>query len=337
MAHNTILKILNISKRFGDKYALRNISLNIYEREIFCLIGPSGAGKTTLLRLINMLETPNSGKIFFRDIELTSLKENKKIEIRRKMSLVFQKPVLFNTTVFNNVAYGLFIRKIEPKIIKEKVREVLSLVGLSEFEKKNALKLSGGEAQRVALARSIVVDPEILLLDEPTANLDPANVAIVEEIISKIQRENKTTVIMATHNMHQARRLAHRVAFLLNGELIEVGVTEEIFEKPKCKEKAVNFLELLSGETHSVYTGISIVYKNFILQDFEKTRVTFKILTKNEIEEYIATSEPFDKAGAYGIQGYGSQFIEKINGCYFNVMGFPVNNFYNLLKQIEGK
>ncbi len=110
-----------------------------------------------------------------------------------------------------------------------------------------------------------------------------------------------------------------------------------IFEKPKCKEEAVNFLELLSGETHSVYTGISIVYKNFILQDFEKTRVTFKILTKNEIEEYIATSEPFDKAGAYGIQGYGSQFIEKINGCYFNVMGFPVNNFYNLLKQIEGK
>ncbi|MCD4817592.1 MAG: Maf family protein [Candidatus Cloacimonetes bacterium] len=124
---------------------------------------------------------------------------------------------------------------------------------------------------------------------------------------------------------------------LIIGSDTIVVLNKVILGKPKCNEDVIKFLELLSGETHSVYTGISIVYKNIILQDFEKTRVTFKTLSRKEIDEYISTSEPFDKAGAYGIQGYGSQFIKKINGCYFNVMGFPVNNFYNLLEKIEGK
>ncbi|MHA1238914.1 MAG: ABC transporter ATP-binding protein [Candidatus Odinarchaeia archaeon] len=231
-----IVKIVNVTKLFNDKHALKNVSLEVYDGETLCLIGPSGAGKTTLLRLINMLDRPTSGKIFFKDTDLTTLTGKMEVEFRRKMSLVFQKPVLFNTTVFNNVAYGLILRKVKWETVKEKVRDVLKLVGLSGFEKKNALTLSGGEAQRVALARSIVLDPELLLLDEPTANLDPPNVAMIEKIIMEIQKTKKTTVIMATHNMYQAKRMGTRTAFLLNGELVEIGPTEEIFRNPQRKE-----------------------------------------------------------------------------------------------------
>jgi len=149
------------------------------------------------------------------------------------MSMLFQTPCVLDTTVFDNVAYGLVIRKVDKKIIREKVMNALSIVGLDGKERQKARTLSGGEAQRMAFARAIVYDPDILLLDEPTSNLDPANVAKIEEIIKRIKNERGTTIIFATHNMYQVKRIADRVGILLDGELIEVNSKERIFEAPE--------------------------------------------------------------------------------------------------------
>ena len=224
-----LYRIENLGKSFGNKIVLQNINLKIFKGEIFAFMGPSGVGKTTILRLLNLLEMPTTGKLIFDGNDKAMLKKN---NVMQRMSLLFQKPAIFNTSVFNNVAYSLMIRKVEKEKIEEKVIDALALVGLSGCEKQKALTLSGGEAQRMAFARAIVFKPDVLLLDEPTANLDPANVAKIEDIIKRIRAELGTTIIIASHNIYQVRRLADRVGILLNGELIEVNTKEQIFIHP---------------------------------------------------------------------------------------------------------
>lgn len=224
-----LYRIENLGKSFGNKKVLQNINLNIFKGEIFAFMGPSGAGKTTLLRLLDMLEMPTTGKLIFDGNDNAILQKN---NVMRRMSMLFQRPAIFNTSVFNNVAYGLEIRKVDKKTIEKKVIDALAIVGLAGCEKQKGLTLSGGEAQRMAFARAIVFKPDVLLLDEPTANLDPANVAKIEDIIRKIRSELGTTIILASHNIYQVRRLADRVGILLNGELIEVNTKEQIFTHP---------------------------------------------------------------------------------------------------------
>jgi len=224
-----IFRIENLTKFFGDKEVLKSIDLRIYRGEIFAFMGPSGVGKTTLLRILNFLDTPTHGKLIFNGNEYSIHKKN---NIMARMSMLFQKPALFNTSVFNNVGYGLSIRGEDKKKIEKKVIDALNLVGLADYEKQKALTLSGGEAQRMAFARAIVYEPDVLLLDEPTANLDPANVAKIEDIIKKIRKDLGTTIILASHNIYQVRRIADRVGILLNGELIEVNTKEQIFTHP---------------------------------------------------------------------------------------------------------
>ncbi len=227
------LDIKRLSKRYNSSWALHNIDLEVKEGEVFGFIGPSGAGKTTLLRLIATLERPSEGTIQFDGIELTDLSEKDSLMIRRRMGFVFQNPIAFKRSVFENVAYGLRIRGEGGIALSKKVKAALQLVGLSELESRKAITLSGGEAQRLALIRTTIVEPELLLLDEPTANLDPANVALIENAISEIAKSQGTTIIIATHNMFQAERLANRVGFFLDGELVEVSETDHIFKHPK--------------------------------------------------------------------------------------------------------
>ncbi|UCH38311.1 MAG: phosphate ABC transporter ATP-binding protein [Candidatus Bathyarchaeota archaeon] len=229
------LEVNNLSKRYDDSWALHHINLHIKKGEVFGLIGPSGAGKTTLLRLIATLEKPTEGTIRFDGIRLHGFSEKEALKMKRRMGIVFQNPVAFKRSVYENVAYGLRIRDVAKDSIDKRVKAALQLVGLSEFKQRKATTLSGGEVQRLALIRTTVIEPELLLLDEPTANLDPANVAVIERAISTIVRTEGTTVIVATHNMFQAERLADRVGFFLNGELIEVAATDQIFNAPKDK------------------------------------------------------------------------------------------------------
>ncbi len=226
-----LFMIENLSKVFGKKEVLKNINLVIHRGEIFALIGPSGAGKTTFLRILNLLEKPTGGNLVFNGSQLNDV--SSKNNSRRRMSMLFQTPAVFNTSVFNNVAYGLTVRKVDKETIQKKVRSALNIVGILGKEKQKALTLSGGEAQRMAFARAIVYEPDILLLDEPTANLDPANVAKIEEIIKLIRNEHRTTIVIATHNIPQVKRIADMVGILLNGELIEINSKEQIFIQPK--------------------------------------------------------------------------------------------------------
>ena len=227
------LNIRNLSKRYNDTWALRAIDLEVEKGEVFGIIGPSGAGKTTLLRLIATLERPSEGTIQFDGVDLNGLSDKEILMMRRRMGFVFQNPTVFKRSVYENVAYGLRIRGTRGLSLSKRVKEALHLVRLSELESRNAATLSGGEAQRLALIRTTIVEPELLLLDEPTANLDPANVALFEEAISEIVKTQGTTIVLATHNMFQAERLADRVGFLLDGELIEVSETDHLFRDPR--------------------------------------------------------------------------------------------------------
>jgi tungstate transport system ATP-binding protein len=194
-----------VTVRYGARTVLAVDQLAIRRGEILSVVGPSGAGKSTLLRLLNFLQPPTSGKIHFDGI-LFSADQAATLAMRRRVTTVFQRPVLLRRSVEANVAYGLHLRgqREETAVL----RATLASVGLAELARQPARTLSGGEAQRVALARALVLRPDALLLDEPTANLDPYNVGLIEQNIARLNQEQQTTIVLVTHNLHQARRLA---------------------------------------------------------------------------------------------------------------------------------
>ena len=216
-----IFKVRNLKKVYNSKIVLDINNLNFQEGKIYAIVGPNGSGKTTLLNILNLLEKPDEGQIFFYDQEITNKSNSDTLEIRRRMTLVNQDPFLFHSTVYNNIAYGLKIRSIPSKVQKSRIRSALNIVGLSSFKDRKADQLSGGEAQRVVIARALVIEPEVLFLDEPTANIDQKHIGVVERIIKKIKKEIKTTVIFTTHDLSQAYRLADEVISLLDGKIIK--------------------------------------------------------------------------------------------------------------------
>ncbi|MGE5261877.1 MAG: phosphate ABC transporter ATP-binding protein [Acidobacteriota bacterium] len=226
MKSEPIYQIANLKQIYAGRTVLDIERLNIASGEILGLVGPSGAGKSTLLRLLNFLESPSAGQIIYHD---QSLNGSVPIAIRRQVITVFQRPVLLRSSVRANVTYGLGLRGERSD---GRVDEMLTRVGLEQLANAPATKLSGGEMQRVALARALVVNPDVLLLDEPTANLDPYNVGLIEEIVALNNRERHTTVVLVTHNVFQAKRLAQRVGLMLGGRLIEIAEAKQFFEAP---------------------------------------------------------------------------------------------------------
>ena len=221
------IKLENLSKSFNGKIILDDINLEIQERRVSCFIGPNGAGKTTLLKILNLLEKPSRGNLYYDNKHYAEID---KLSLQRRMVLLAQEAVMFNTSVFNNIAYGLKARK--RKDIKEKVRRALEMVGLSKMEDRPALNLSGGESQRVALARALVFDPEIILFDEPTHNLDPISKKIVEELILQLRNQSQKTMLLSTHDLSFAERFAHRIYFLKKGKIAEQGDAKNFFSYP---------------------------------------------------------------------------------------------------------
>ncbi len=220
-----------VTKTYGTREVLRVDRLSLTGGQVHGVMGPSGAGKSTLLRLLNMLETPTAGRILYRGRDVN--RHRPRLELQRRMATVFQKPVLFDGTVYDNVAYGLRVRGVRGPEIRKKVTDTLRAVGLEQLEKERVRTLSGGEAQRVALARALVLEPDVLLLDEPTSNLDPQNVALFEELIRSASSRRGTTVILVTHNVFQARRLADTVVFVHEGRVVEDGPAAGVFRSPR--------------------------------------------------------------------------------------------------------
>lgn len=252
-----IAELENIYKFFNGATALENIGLKIFEGEILALLGPNGSGKTTLLKILAFLEKPSRGNVYFRGLRVT---DENLAQMRMETTMVFQRAVLFDTTVYDNVAYGLKIRKMPKDRVDEEVKRALRLVKLEGFEKRHAKRLSGGEQQRVALARALALNPRLLLLDEPTANLDPKSASLVEEVIAKVNREFKTTIVMATHNMFQAKNLPNRIALMNNGRISEIGTSKEVFGK--LSKTLVSFAVLentFAGEARLTENGTTII------------------------------------------------------------------------------
>ncbi|NGQ95877.1 ATP-binding cassette domain-containing protein [Brevibacillus sp. SYP-B805] len=234
----TGLRIHHLLVSAGNREILRIEQAAFATGRIHAVVGPSGAGKSTLLRAINLLERPVTGHLYFWEHELSLAAHSaaQALAIQRQMVLVAQQPVMFQATVFDNVALGLRYRKIDKQTIAAKVTRALERVELASIAKQQATTLSGGEAQRVALARAIVLEPRLLLLDEPTASLDPYNVTIIEQVIRSLNREQGTTVIMVTHNLAQARRLADACLFLHKGQLVEMSDADTFFRSPRSAE-----------------------------------------------------------------------------------------------------
>jgi tungstate transport system ATP-binding protein len=222
------LKLVDIKKNYRSVKALNSISLEMQGGKIIVLLGVNGAGKTTLMRIMAGLENPDSGQLLFNNQNIDCK------ALRQVSTLVFQKSAMFSTNVYDNLAYGLRIRKAPKAEIKKKVAEALQAVRLSGFEKRRAKKTSGGEQQRIALARAFLLDSQVLLLDEPTANLDPNSASIIEKAIVS-RKSAQRIIVMATHNLTQARRMADEIVHIYNGEIVEVAEPESFFDNPKSE------------------------------------------------------------------------------------------------------
>ncbi len=231
----SVVEIHHLSKKFGTIEAVKDVDLDVKNGEFMILLGPSGCGKTTLLRCIAGLEQPDSGEIYLSG-QLVSSQEKGVFwpAYKRNLGMVFQSYALWpHMTVFENVAYPLTVKKHPKKEKAEKVREVLSLMGIEQYETTNVTKLSGGQQQRVALARSIVMHPKIILLDEPLSNLDAKFRKQMRFELKKIQRKVGVTFIFVTHNQDEAMGLGDRIAVIESGVIQQIGPPIEIYKNPR--------------------------------------------------------------------------------------------------------
>jgi len=221
-----IYHLEGVQQRYGARTVLDIERLSVMRGEALALIGPSGAGKSTLLRLLQFLEAPSRGRVVFDGAEPRG---HLALDQRRRITTVFQGPLMFDRSVRENVAYPLRLRGLRDDGL---VDGLIERLGLASLAKEPARTVSAGEAQRVALARALACRPDVLLLDELTANLDPRNVGLVESVV-RDSRQTGLTIVLTTHLFFQARRLADRTGLLLAGQLVEIGPTEELMESPR--------------------------------------------------------------------------------------------------------
>ncbi|MDU5471476.1 MAG: ABC transporter ATP-binding protein [Peptoniphilus harei] len=226
---NYVIELKNISKSFGDNVILENFDFKVKKDEFLTILGPSGCGKTTILRLIGGFEEPDEGQILFNGEDITN-----KEAYERRINTVFQKYALFpHMNVFDNIAFGLKIKKMDKKVIKEKVSEVLKLVNLAGFENREIESLSGGQQQRIAIARALVNEPDVLLLDEPLGALDLKLRQAMQIELKRIQKSVGITFIYVTHDQEEALSMSDTVVVLNNGEIQQMDSPINIYNEPK--------------------------------------------------------------------------------------------------------
>lgn len=240
MSEKTMISVKHLTKKFGDVTVLKDINLEIKEKEVVCIIGPSGSGKSTILRCLNYLEEPSGGDIVIDNIKLE--KGTNLNAIRKEVGMVFQRFNLFpNMTVLQNIMLApVEVRKISKQKAEEKALALLRRVGLEHKASSYPDELSGGQQQRVAIARALAMNPEVLLFDEPTSALDPEMVKEVLDVMKALAKEGMTMVVV-THEMGFAKEVADRVMFVDGGYILEENEPEEFFSNPK-NERTKSFL-----------------------------------------------------------------------------------------------
>jgi tungstate transport system ATP-binding protein len=232
MSESPLVHVERLEQRLSEAFRLAVPKLEIARGETLAIVGPTGSGKSTLLKLLAGLATPSKGSITFdgRPIDDSAARES----LRHRISWMPQNPLMQRGTVRYNVEYGLRIREVGDRTTQAaRVNAILGRLELIKLAGQSARTLSGGQTQLTALARALVVEPELLLLDEPTANLDPARTALVESALRSFANKRKPTIVWATHNLFQARRTADRVCLLLDGAPVELAATEDFFERPR--------------------------------------------------------------------------------------------------------
>lgn len=247
-----IVELVGLGKVFQSKdnevKALENINLTIYEGEIFGIIGLSGAGKSTLVRCINFLERPTSGAVLFDGADLGALGERELLKARQSMGMIFQQfNLLLQRNALQNVCFPLEIAGIPGKQAKDRAKELLEIVGLSDKEKAYPKQLSGGQKQRVAIARALATNPKVLLCDEATSALDPTTTRSILKLLKEINQKLGITVIVITHEMSVIEEICNRVAIIDKSHIAELGEVEEVFVRP---QSGIAKQLVLSGETH---------------------------------------------------------------------------------------
>lgn len=232
-----MIQIENVTKTFSSKakeiHAVKNCSLTINDGEIFGIIGYSGAGKSTLVRMLNALEKPTSGRVVIDGEDITVLEGNALRHKRMKIGMIFQHfNLLWSRTVEKNIELPLEIAGVDKETRKKKVKELIGLVGLEGREKAYPSELSGGQKQRVGIARALANDPTILLCDEATSALDPTTTESILNLLTEINQKLNITIVMITHQMEVVQKICHRIAVMSDGEVVEVGTVQDIFEQP---------------------------------------------------------------------------------------------------------
>ena len=274
MEQKKLIEFRNIVKSFDGQIVLKGVNLDIYENEFVTLLGPSGCGKTTLLRILGGFLEADEGKVIFDGEEISQ-----KPPYERELNTVFQKYALFpHLSVYENIAFGLKIKKLGKDVIEQKVMKMLKLIGLEGYEDKNAMLLSGGQQQRVAIARALVNEPKVLLLDEPLAALDLKLRKEMQYELKRIQQEVGITFIFVTHDQEEALTMSDKIVVMKNGEILQVGTPQEIYNEP-----ANRFVANFIGESNIIAGVMKEDYK-----------VRFDDITFDCVDHGFRENEPVD-------------------------------------------
>ena len=319
---NYVIELKNVTKSFGDNVILKDFDFKVKKDEFLTILGPSGCGKTTILRLIGGFEEPDEGKILFNGEDITN-----KEPYERKINTVFQKYALFpHMNVYDNIAFGLNIKKMDKNLIKEKVREVLKLVNLVGFENREIESLSGGQQQRIAIARALVNEPEVLLLDEPLGALDLKLRQAMQIELKRIQKSVGITFIYVTHDQEEALSMSDTVVVLNNGEIQQMDSPLNIYNEPKNA-----FVADFIGESNIIKAKMLSDFKVRFL-DYDFTCVDSGFKDMEDVEVVVRPEDVLLVDENYQIEGTVTSLVFK--GVHYE-MTVDVDGYSMLVQSTE--